>query len=405
LRYWPEKGYEETLIKWIPSALADIVKRAVRDLLELTEPYARIAMFQREHPGRTLLGHPWDDLSDDDLMSSYDIAEAVGLARTGGSQFIRTNKIPAVSIRRPGEMKASWYVRKGDLIKSLYERSQQGNVLRAGEGVQDTADCLFLLPLRFMHSGLREGVKGTVAQLRDAQTNVYLVGLATQRSIFERLGYMDEDGEPLRATSHQFRHWLTTLALEEGLNQIEVARWMGRRDVKHNDAYDHRTPVQRARRVTERFREGKAAGAVADTARSIRDPVRREEFTTNNSSTAHVTDLGLCVHPWDALPCQEHGACADCFELRVEKGETRSLSNARSNLQKTQAQIAVARAEAGNETYGADRWLEAHRRTEAGLKKIISVHENSSIPDGWIVQVATGRAASIPGGQLTDRDR
>lgn len=391
LRYWPEKGSSEMLIKWVPTALADIVKRAVCELLALTEPYAAVAEYQRRHPGRTLLGAPWDELPGDHLLSSYDVAAAVGLAERGGAQFIKMNDIPFVSIRAPGEVKASWYVRKDDLLARLFERSQQGNVLRRGEGVQDLADCLFLLPLRYLHRGLREGVRGTVAQLKDAQANVYLVGLSSQSSVFERLGYADELGQPLRATSHQFRHWLTTLALEEGLNQVEVARWMGRRDVSQNDSYDHRTAVQRARRVTERLRADEAAGPVADATRSIKDPVRREEFVANNSSTAHVTDLGLCVHPWDALPCQEHGACADCFELRVEKGDRRSLTNARANLGVTQAQIAVATAEHADDTDGADRWLEAHKRTEAGLKKIIAVHEDPTIPDGWIVQVATGR--------------
>ena len=135
-----------------------------------------------------------------------------------------------------------------------------------------------------------------------------------QKSIFARLGYVDSGQRPLRITSHQFRHWLNTLAQEGGLSQLEIARWMGRRKVGQNADYDHVTPLQRARRIQERLASGKASGPVAEQVRRIRDPVRRAEFVGSLTNTAHPTDLGICLHDWTALPCELHGACATCRE-------------------------------------------------------------------------------------------
>jgi len=387
IRYWPEKGYQETLIKWIPSVMADIARRAIADILRITEPYWQLARFQRANPGKSLLGSPWDELSDDEQMSSRDLEAALGLVFPGGTQFITHNDIPFERINKKAGEPPSFYVKKGDLLARLYDKSQHGNVLRKGEGTQDLSDCLFLIPLRYMHTRSREGVIGTVALLKDAQVNVYLVGLDSQPSIFERRGYKGEDGEYVRATSHQFRHWLTTLALEGGLHDAELARWMGRANLAHNSSYDHRTPAERARRVADRLRADETLGPVADTLRTIKDPVRREEFIKSHSETAHVTDLGICVHPWDTLPCQKHGDCSDCGELRVEKGNSVYYENAKLNLAHTEDELRQAEWESADDTYGADPWIKAHERTINTLKKIVHVHEDDSIPDGYLVQI------------------
>ena len=72
--------------------------------------------------------------------------------------------------------------------------------------------------------------------------------------LFERLGLVDEDGETVRITPHQLRHYMTTLANEGNLSQLDIARWAGRSDVRHNEYYDHETAgslVSKARAVDE----------------------------------------------------------------------------------------------------------------------------------------------------------
>ena len=77
LRYWPEKGGSaETQVKWLPSAMVDVARRAVQDILRLTSPAFEVARYQHENPGRTMLGSPWDEMPADHILS----AREVGLA-------------------------------------------------------------------------------------------------------------------------------------------------------------------------------------------------------------------------------------------------------------------------------------------------------------------------------------
>ncbi len=52
------------------------------------------------------------------------------------------------------------------------------------------------------------------------------------RSIFERHSFTEHDGSALRVTTHQFRHYLNTVAQAGGLSQLDIAKWSGRKDVR-----------------------------------------------------------------------------------------------------------------------------------------------------------------------------
>ncbi|WEK44308.1 MAG: hypothetical protein P0Y64_05730 [Candidatus Sphingomonas colombiensis] len=383
LRHWPEKGAHTLQIKWVPSVMNDVVKRAVADLQRISEPTWRAATHQVAFPDKTLLGDAWDEIDDDAWLPLNQIVEIAAV--TDPYQFVRDNDMSLKPVRP--ESKRGRCFRMGDLRRVLYRKSERGEILRSGEGSQYLHDSLFIIPKFFVKRSMDGGLRGTVSLLKDANINVYLVGITGAPSIFERLGYLDEDGRPLRCPSHQIRHWLNTLALEGGLSDVDLARWMSRQNVAQNRAYDHRSPVQRAKRVSEKLMTGEAAGPVAQATRSIKDPVRREEFVKSVSRTAHVTDLGICVHPWDALPCQKHGSCSDCGELRVEKGNVEQRERAAKNLIDTEADLAIAFEEEADGTINADRWVDAHERMASSLKKIIAIHDDPSIPDGHIVQV------------------
>lgn len=389
LRHWPEKDARDTRIKWVPPVMNDVVKRAVEDIQRITHATWKAAEVQDVRGGTTLISEPWDSFEDAQEISPAELSDAIGLADP--YQFIRVNKIPfttdwtRVTDRRRGS--TATRIKIGDVRQHLYARSERGNVLRRGEGHQELRDSLFLVPEFFVKRNMDGGLKGTVTLVKDANLYLYLVGIKGAPSVFERLGYVDEDGQPLRCPSHKIRHWLNTLALEGGLSDVDLARWMGRRNIAQNRAYDHRTAVQRARSAGERMRAGETIGPVAKAYENMRDPVRREEFVKSMNRTAHVTDLGICVHDWDALPCQKHGSCSDCGELRIEKGNLEQRGRALSMLHETEGEISDAEMEIADGTIGADRWVEAHQRTAASLRKIVAVHDDPEIPDGCIVQL------------------
>ena len=81
LRDLPEKGGDGvSRIKWFPSDLAPIARRAFTELMELTSGFSADAKFAYENPGRARLGEPWDSLSDDAVLTRDQIVEMVGLS-------------------------------------------------------------------------------------------------------------------------------------------------------------------------------------------------------------------------------------------------------------------------------------------------------------------------------------
>ncbi|WP_374944193.1 hypothetical protein [Sphingomonas sp.] len=401
IRYDPEKD-GEMLIKDVATPTNELARRAIGDIDRVTAPFAAVARFQRLNPGRTLLGQPWDSMPRGALLTTLELARAVGVGAknadkrkllVAGNMFARLTANLLIAGNAPGRGGMSLY-RKSDLEAHLAGRSYIGDVHRRKEPKLLVEDCLFTVPLRFFHTLLAPSTNGTVTMLTDAQIYIWLAGQKNQPSIFERLGIKGNDGRFLSATSHQFRHWLNTLAFEGKMNDAEVARWMGRRQVGQNASYDHVTATEMARRVRERITGGGATGPLVDAASRIVDAEQRRKFVETHARNVVVTPIGLCVHDWDALPCQKHGACGDCDEHWVVKGV--NVEEARRQVADEERALARSRSADDDGHYGADRWITFHKRNLARLKTIRTIHEDDRIPDGTLVQLKSDGTYAVP---------
>ena len=63
-------------------------------------------------------------------------------------------------------------------------------------------------------------------------------------SIFDRFELKEPDCTPIRITTHQFRHFLNTIADMDGMSAFDIAKWSGRIDVRQNAAYNHLTSAE-----------------------------------------------------------------------------------------------------------------------------------------------------------------
>ncbi len=63
-------------------------------------------------------------------------------------------------------------------------------------------------------------------------------------SMFDRFELKEADGTPIRITTHQFRHFLNTIADMGGMSALDIAKWSGRIDVRQNAAYNHVTSAE-----------------------------------------------------------------------------------------------------------------------------------------------------------------
>ncbi|WP_175822525.1 hypothetical protein [Burkholderia sp. BCC0419] len=395
LRYMPEKGgHTVAQVKWLPSALVDVARRAVEDILQVTAPFSMVAAYLKQNPEGTLLPDAWHDVEGDSLLSMSDVSKLVGLSRgdrTSGLSFVRVARIPTVTVEHRKQQVLK--VRKRDVEAQLRRRSLPSTISYGAGRTCYLHDRLFLIGVNFVGTQ-RSLLNGTVGLLTQGQLADYLCDRGGERSIFSRLGYRDQAGGKLRVATHQFRHWLNTLAQEGGLSQIEISRWMGRRRVAENAAYDHQTGFELADRIRGRLSSGEVQGPVGTTVRRIREPVRREEFVRSMIASAHVTDVGMCIRDLSALPCDHHRSCMTCTDHLIEKGNTAQRTRAESLLRESQQILALAEDECADESYGASNWVEYHKLVVRRAAAVLDLHSDDGIPDGTLMQLPGAGAQS-----------
>lgn len=373
IRYWGEKGAPPAP-KWIASALVDVAKRAVADIRRITQPARDAAAFMRTHEWEVAV--PGLDGGDPaELIESRALRTMLGLRKVnGGVEWCRSWDVPLVV---QGQ---SLFARRRDVAESIRRAAPP----IPADSALKLEDHLFLIPVNFTHPS-RAAIPGSVRFLTDQMVAGFIAGKEGAPSAFERFGMVEDDGTTIRMNTHQFRHWLNTLAQAGGMSQMEIARWSGRKDVRQNAAYDHVSAAELAAKVRKLVEAGEIRGPLAG-AHDRLPPQDRARFREVQIATAHVTELGMCLHDWSLLPCAKHGDCAGCGEHVVVKGDGPQREAAERMLEETKALLDEAAKEAEEGTYGAPRWIAAHQRTLAGLEAIVAVHRDGGIPDGALVQ-------------------
>lgn len=205
-------------------------------------------------------------------------------------------------------------------------------------------------------------------------------------SIFTRFGFTEPDGSHIAVTTHQFRHYLNTLAQAGGLSQLDIAKWSGRKDIRQNEAYDHVTPGQMLQKIRDAVGGDQMFGPLAELPKKVL--IRRDEFARLVVPTAHTTDLGYCVHDYTASPCQLHMDCIHCRDLVCVKGDTEKETLLRRRLDEAKGLMERAQAATSEGYSGSDRWLDHHRTTVDRLAQLCSIMDDPRVPDGAVIQLA-----------------
>jgi hypothetical protein len=211
-------------------------------------------------------------------------------------------------------------------------------------------------------------------------------------SIFTRLGFTEPDGSHIVVTSHQFRHYLNTLAQAGGFSQLDIAKWSGRRDIGQNEAYNHVTPGQMLQKIRDAVGGDEMFGPLAELPRKVM--IRRDEFARLVIPTAHTTDLGYCVHDYTASPCQLHMDCIHCQDLVCVKGDAEKTAMLRQRLDEARGLMEKAEAATGEGYSGSDRWLEHHRSSVDRLSQLCAIMDDPTVPNGAVIQLATPKMPS-----------
>ena len=151
-------------------------------------------------------------------------------------------------------------------------------------------------------------------------------------------------GLPLRLTARRLRYTFATKLVASGASPQEVADALDHSSTAHVMVYfnSRSDVVQRLDKAVRLALAPIAQAFMSQVIRSEAEAARHGDRASrirhaSNHQAAHETDLGLCVHPWDALPCSELGGCEGCSELRVVKGDPVARAEALLHSQCRQA--------------------------------------------------------------------
>ncbi|MGX0939824.1 hypothetical protein ACUXQ2_005920, partial [Cupriavidus metallidurans] len=374
-RFQPGKGGHAG-IKWIPSVMEDIAQQAIANVRHVTADARRLAAWMEDNPEHFFPHEGAPTVSEYQPLSSQQVFDALGLTRS--------------SLGKRGLSSAQGTHTLGELNRWAHKRLPSGFPFRDAQRGIKCRDALFI----FRRGELRVDCKCPSAiELSFPNVNVFNNDMGDRpgvsgQSIFQRHGYRRADGTAYKITSHQFRHYLNTLAQRGGLGQAELARWSGRIDIRQNRAYDHMSEfelVDMLRTHDSNLRLDRPLREISERL-AEKLPMTQQEFNVLAMPTAHVTEFGFCIHDYVMSPCQRFRDCLNCTEQVCIKGDRR-LDRLRHRLQDLSGLVARAEEQIAQGTAGADRWYEIHLKTKNRLVELIAILENRDIPDGTIVRL------------------
>lgn len=398
LRWRPAKG-ADPMVKWVIPSMAPIVVEAIAKIRKLTAGARRIAQWYEINPERLYLPQELEYLRSRELLTLDEIQRAI-LLEEGAPSFARrwcsANNV--LLIKRGSRL----YARFADVERAAIALLPTGFPLLNTEVGIKFSEALIVVRRNELHSA--KGTFGCVIEpVNTSQVNTAL-GTRSKHgfeSIFDRLGLTEPDGSRIRVSTHQFRHYLNTLAQIGGMSQLDIAKWSGRLDIRQNEAYDHVTADQMVAKIRESIGDQTLMfGPLAKLPKNI--PISRDEFARLKIPTAHTTDFGFCVHDYTMMPCERHADCINCGEHVCVKGDEGKATRVRRRLEDAKQLLTRAEEAMTQGYYGADRWMEHHKKTVLRLTQLTELFDNPAVAIGSVIQLVDIPIVSWGGDQALE---
>lgn len=398
LRWWPEKGADPT-VKWIAPSMVEVAKEAVRRLQEIGEPARQVAEWYERNPTQIYLPKGMEHLRGRHFLGAQEVKDILGLStKRAARNWCAYNNITLLDAPDDGHKKV---VRFEDFERTVLAKlPRQFPIVDQRTGLK-YSEALLAMRVNEIHSQ-RGVIHCLVESVGTVHVNQGLGGHPNILSIFDKFGFTEPDGSRIRVSSHQFRHWLNTLAHRGGMSQLDIAKWSGRKNVRQNQAYDHMTSDE-ILEMTRELVEGdpRLFGGLAELA--AKAPISRDEFMALQFPTAHVTEIGFCVHDFTMLPCQKHRDCVNCTEHVCVKGDYTRTNRIRAQLELAEAQLLEAERATADGYFGAERWHEHHIATVTRLRQLVSILDDPSVPEGSLIRLSNSNEFSAIRLAIKDR--
>ncbi len=386
LRWWPAKG-ADPMVKWIVPSMTSVVQEAIGKIRAETNEAREVATWYENYPDKLYLPLSLEHIRVKEWLSMKELAEVLGFHdRQAATAWCKLNKLDYVIKGKAGRVRFNDV--QHAVIKLLPEAFP---VLDRRTGLR-YSEALFVARKNEMNVQ-RGTYRCMIEPITINQINSGLGSRAQHgiSSIFSRLGFSEPDGTPIRITTHQFRHYLNTLAQAGGLSQLDIAKWSGRKDIRQNHAYDHVTPDQMLQKIRDAVGDSSQMfGPLAELPKSVLIP--RNEFARLKVPTAHTTDLGYCIHDYTMSPCQLHMDCINCEDMVCVKGDQIKEARLKQRLEEARALFNKAQDAVAGGYAGSDRWMEHHTVTVERLSQLCSIIDDPKVPIGAVIQLSSPTA-------------
>lgn len=401
LRWRASKGKGD-MKKWILPVMREVVQEAVDRLIEIGAPARGAARFAFDHPGM-FFPHgscivdpavtPDALLSEDEAYAALELkARSRGM---GAGSFdlasLRADKRVALLAGR----REISYRDLAEYVLKTYGGKHWPSIDEGGS--VKVWDALCLHRCNEFHRVFKARQFSwrlpTATEVNSRLTPEH------GRSLFEAKGFRRRDGSGVRLTTHQPRHWLSTMSERAGMDDYTLAQWAGRAKVADNRHYDHRSPEERLESakavmaferpsLLERFKE--------------RRPVTYAELGVRRLGAAKATLYGMCVHDYAMTPCERQRECMTCKEHVCIKGDHVTLGRIRLLEAQTAALLEHARSAQEDGDFGADRWVDNHKWKLAHVRSMRMALENPATQDGAVLKIPEGHDPSAVRRALMD---
>jgi len=386
-RFYSGKGFGAN-IKWIPTEMVNIAKEAITRITLLTHESRKLAKWIEDKPEKFYRHPECPNVADDKPLTVIEACRAIGLV----SADKRSAQSSLHGMGLP-------YTDGENTLNDLwqYVMSRQPADFPYLSKIKDIkySNALFCMQRNLI--GTQRGTSPVI--LWKPTNNVFNNDLSPReslkqphQSIFDRHGYLTNEGDKIKLTSHQARHLLNTFAQRGGLSQLEIAKWSGRADAKQNRTYNHMSEYEMVAMAEQLNTSLTLYGPSGEVDKHV--PITIQEFNTLEKGAVHTTEFGVCVHDFTMTPCDKYRDCLNCSEQVCIKGETDKLARIKARLEEVNNQYLAAEKAMTDGLAGADRWYEYHSNTLGRLKELLSILENPDVVDGAQIKLRNDKAFS-----------
>lgn len=220
LRWFPAKGTEATP-KWITSLMVDTAKKTVQRLKELTKDTRKVALWYEKNPDKLFLPSELEYLRNTHLLSMKEISyilygldntnNNLNTKRSSANNWLDTHSILTTIVK--GKKYATYKDVEKAVLNMLPKNFPYVNT-EIGLKYSQT----LIIQRKYEYNHQKDVMVPTIEPFTHQFVSDALGARDSKSSLFEMFGYKEKNGSPIKATSHQFRHYLNTLAIKHTCN-------------------------------------------------------------------------------------------------------------------------------------------------------------------------------------------